>query len=113
MKSTYGTLYYVDDMRKSVAYFKKLLAAKPRFESPEWTEFPIGAHALCLHVKGGRGKYRPNGVMIVNVKGVKKLFEGWKRKKLVVSGLHEVHPGAWSFTLQDPSENELSFYGSP
>ncbi len=100
-------------MRKSVAYFKKVLAAMPRFESPEWTEFPIGAPALCLHGKQGRGKYRPNGVPIVNAKGVKKLFEGGRRRKPGVSGLHEVHPGAWSFTLQDPNGNELSFYGSP
>lgn len=112
MKSAYGTLYYVDDMKKSVAYFKALLGAKPRFASPEWTEFAVGEHALCLHAKGKGGKTRPNGVLIVNVKGVKALFAKLG-KKLDVAGLHEVHPAAWTFTLTDPSGNELSFYGPP
>ena len=34
MKNAYGTMYYVGNMKKSVAYFKKLLGVKPRFESP-------------------------------------------------------------------------------
>ncbi|HXX93359.1 MAG TPA: VOC family protein [Planctomycetota bacterium] len=111
MKSTYGTMYFVRDMARSVAYFRTLLGVKPRFESPEWTEFPIGDHALCLHARRRAEKRRPNGVLIVNVKGVKSVFERMKRTRLKVVGLHEIHPGAWSFTLTDPSGNELSFYG--
>jgi hypothetical protein len=111
MNSTYGTMYYVNDMKKSVAYFRKLLGVKPRFESPEWTEFAIGAHALCLHDKGRGSKTRPNGVLIVNAKGLKALFGKFKKRKLDVSGLHEVHPGTFTFTLRDPSGNEVSFYG--
>ncbi len=113
MTSTYGTLYYVGDMRKAVAYYRKLLGVKPRYESAEWTEFPIGDHALCLHAKQKGGQYRPNGVLIVNAKGVKKLFTKLKRAKFKVAGLHEVHPGAWTFTLTDAGGNELSFYGKP
>ncbi len=113
MGGTYGTMYYVDDMRKSTAYFKKLLGVKPAYASAEWTEFPLGAHRLCLHAKEGRGKYRPNGILIVSAKGTKALFEKLKRGKHDVSGLHEVHPGHWTFTLADPSGNELSFYGAP
>ena len=113
MKSTYGTMYYVDDMKKSVKYFSKLLGRKPRFASPEWTEFAIGPHALCLHEKGRKSKPSPNGVLIVNAKGVRALFEKYKKQKLNVSGLHEVHPGASSFTLRDPSGNEISVYGTP
>jgi extradiol dioxygenase family protein len=113
MKSTYGTMYYVADMKKSVAYFRKLLGRKPRFESPEWTEFEIGGHALCLHEKGRGSKPLPNGVLIVNAKKLNTLFEKFKKQKLNVSGLHEVHPGHSTFTLRDPSGNELSFYGPP
>ncbi len=112
MKSTYGTMYYVDDMKKSIAYYKKLLGIKPAFESPEWTEFRIGDHGLCLHAKGGK-RTRPNGVLIVNAKGVKALHRALKRKKHRIDGLHEVHPGAWTFTLTDGSGNEVSFYGAP
>ena len=111
MKSAYGTMYYVDDMKKSVAYFKQLLGTKPRFQSSDWTEFPIGKHALCLHAKGRGVKPQPNGVLIVSVKGVKALFDKLKKQKLDVFGLHEVHPGHLTFSLRDPSGNELSFYG--
>src|SRR5689334_8882828 len=113
MKNAYGTMSYVDDMRKSVGTFKKLLGSKPAFESPEWTEFSIGGHRLCLHAKARGGKYRPNGVLIIKAKGVKKLFDGLQRKKFDVFGLHEVHPGAWTFGMKDGSRNELSFYGAP
>jgi hypothetical protein len=113
MKSAYGTMYFVDDMKKAVGYYTKLLGVKPRYESAEWTEFPVGKHGLCLHAKERRGRYRPNGVLIVDAKGVKALFERLKRGKLDVSGLHEVHPGAWTFTLKDSSGNELSFHGAP
>jgi len=113
MKSTYGTMYYVDNMKKSVAYFAKLLGKKPRFESKEWTEFAVGGHALCLHEKGRGSKTRPNGVLILSAKGVKALFEKYRKQKLDVFGLHEIHPGASTFTLKDPSGNEISFYGAP
>lgn len=111
MKTAYGTMYYVDDMKASVAYFRKLLGVKPRFQSAEWTEFPIGTHGLCLHAKEAAAKPSPNGVLIVSVKGVKALFEKLKKQKLDVFGLHEVHPGRTTFSLRDPSGNELSFYG--
>ena len=111
MKSTYGTMYYVDDMKTSIGYFRKLLGVKPRFESPEWTEFEIGGHALCLHEKRRGSRTRPNGVLIVNAKRLKTLFATLKKRKLDVSGLHEVHPGTSTFTLRDPSGNEISFYG--
>ena len=113
MKKTYGTMYYVDDMKASVAWFARLLKAKPRYASAEWSEFAVGAHALCLHAKGKGTRHRPNGVLIVSVDGVKKLFETLKKRRLGVSGLHEVHPGAWTFDLEDPSGNQLSFYGAP
>jgi hypothetical protein len=113
MKSTYGTMYYVDDMRKSVAYYRKLLGIKPAFQSPEWTEFNVGGHRLCLHAKRRGERYRPNGVLIVGANGVKALHQKLKRKKHRVDGLHEVHPAAWTFTLTDATGNEVSFYGAP
>ncbi len=112
MKGAYGTMYYVDDMKKAVDHFKKVLGVKPAYRSKEWTEFPVGGHRLCLHAKEPGGKYRPNGVLIVNANGLKALFERWKREKLRVSGLHEVHAGRWTFNVKDASGNELSFYGT-
>ena len=113
MKSTYGTMYYVRDMKKSVAELRKVFGSKPVFQNSEWTEFSIGGHRLCLHAKQRGGAYRANGVLIVNAKGVKKLYDAFRRRKFRVSGLHEVHPGAWTFNFNDSSGNDLSFYGAP
>jgi predicted enzyme related to lactoylglutathione lyase len=113
--SAYGTMYYVDDMKKAVAFYSKKLGLKPRHQSPEWSEFPVSdAHAICLHAKGkGKGKVKPGGTLILNAKGLKAIHGKLKRAKVAVSALHEVHPGAWSFTLTDPSGNDLSYYGAP
>lgn len=112
-RGAYGTMYYVDDMKKAVAFYRKALGLKPRHQSTEWSEFPLGDHAICLHAKARGGRYKDGGTLILHAKGVKALFKKMKRAKLAVSGLHEVHPAAWTFTLADPGGNELSFYGPP
>ena len=111
--STYGTMYYVDRMSQAVAFYQKLLRKKPRYQSKEWTEFDVGGHAICLHAKERGKRYRSNGILIIRRSGIRSLFKTMKRKKLKVSGLHEVHPSAWTFALSDSSKNELSFYGKP
>ena len=113
IKSTYGTMYYVDSMKEAVAFYKMVTGATPEYESNEWTEFKFGEHRLCLHAKRDGHKSSPNGVLILNYDGVKSLFEKMKSDGLNVFGLHEVHPAAWSFHMLDKSNNETSFYGSP
>jgi len=111
--SAYGTMYYVDDMKKAVAFYSKKLGLKPRHQSPDWSEFPVSdAHAICLHAKG-KGKVKPGGVLILHAKGVKAIYAKLKRGGVKVHPPHEVHPGAWSFTLTDPSGNDVSYYGTP
>ncbi len=110
---TYGTMYYVDDMAKSVDFMKKTLGLTPGYASDAWTEFPVAGHSLCLHAKRAGEKYTDNGVLILETKGIKALFETMKGDGLNVFGLHEVHPEAWSFHLKDPNNNELSIYGTP
>ena len=110
--STYGTMYYVDDMNKAVNYYKSNLGITPTYESPDWTEFAIGGgHRICLHAKRPSESYNPNGVLIMNYKGVKSLFDKMTKEGLKPYGLHEVHPGHYSFHIKDPSGNELSVFG--
>lgn len=113
ISSTYGTMYYIDDMEKSVKYYKGILGLNPGYESPTWTEFQMGDHRLCLHAKRANEKYPQNGILIFQVDGVKNLFEKMKNDGFQVFGLHEVHPEAWTFHIKDISQNECSFYGKP
>lgn len=113
MKTTYGTMYYVDNMKEAVAYYKKTIGAVAAYESDDWTEFDLGGHKLCLHAKRAGEKYDANGVMIINQDGLKALYEQMKNDKLNVFGLHEIHPNAWTFHMKDASQNEISFHGTP
>jgi predicted enzyme related to lactoylglutathione lyase len=111
MKSTYGTMYYVDNMAESVSFYKRSLGLTPTFESVDWTEFSVGGHNLCLHTKRPGENYRENGVLIFNAQNVKELFEKMKNDGLKVFGLRQIHAEAWSFHMHDQHNNEISFYG--
>ena len=113
MNGTYGTMYYVKDMKKAVDYYKTIFGLKTRFESPEWTEFDVSGHGLCLHAIGKDMKTTPStgGVLITKVRGIKKLYEELKNTGVEFNGpVKEVHPGAWSADFKDPSGNTLSIY---
>lgn len=110
-KSTYGTMYYVDNMKSAVEFYKQKLGVEPTHESPDWTEFSLDGHSICLHAKRPGEKYRENGILIMNFDGTKSLYEKMGREGVKVHGLHEVHPGHWSFHVTDNSGNELSVFG--
>lgn len=110
---TYGTMYYVDDMKKAVAYYTGKLGFKPAYTDDSWTEFPVGDHRICLHAKRAGETYGGNGILIFEIDGIKGLFEKMKGDGLNPFGLHEVHPQAWTFHAKDVSGNELSFFGKP
>jgi len=113
IKSTYGTMYYVDDMKEAVSFYTKTLGVKPGHESETWTEFNLGEHNLCLHAKRKGETFPQNGILIMNYDGVNKLYESMKGDGYNVFGLHVIHPGASSFHMKDKSGNETSFYGKP
>lgn len=113
MNSTYGTMYYVTDMSQAVAFYKSKLGLNPTHESANWTEFSIGGHNLCLHLKEPGTSHNANGVLIINADGVKNLFQKMKNDGINVFNLHEIHPSAWSFHIKDKDGNEVSVYGAP
>lgn len=108
--STYGTLYYVDDMSKTVAFYKKL-GFKAAQESADWTEFDLGGVKLCFHSKNAGETYPPGGIMIMNSTGLKSLQEKMAADKLKVTKLKEIYPGHYSFDLTDENSNRVSFFG--
>ena len=111
-EGTYGTLYYVKDMTKSVAFYKDYLKLKPTYESPEWTEFSINGHALCFHDLGRNDKnVTPNGTLIIRVNKIKELVPQLQKKGMeFLKEIQEVHPGAYCADFRDPSGNVMSLY---
>lgn len=110
---TYGTMYYVKDMASAVAWYRERLGIKPGFESPEWTEFRLGGHALCLHL-AGKDKGFANGALIFSVEGIRALVDDMRgRGARVVFDVHEVHPGAHAADVADPDGNVIGLYEGP
>lgn len=111
VKGCYGTMYYVADMKKSVAYYKDTLGLKPRYESEEWTEFDLGdGTALCLHPVNGK-KHHTGGTLIMNVQDIRGTVAAMKKKGAEFEGeVKEVHPGAFAAEFKDPAGNVISLY---
>ena len=96
VKGTYGTMYYVKDMAKSVKFFSERLGARPSFESPEWAEFRFGGQGLCLHLAG-----------------IKQFAAELKAAGTAVGEIHEVPPGAYAADFKDVDGNVVGLYEGP
>jgi predicted enzyme related to lactoylglutathione lyase len=48
MKLSYA-MVFVSDMARSVRFYRDVVGATLKFESPEWTEFSTGEATLALH----------------------------------------------------------------
>jgi predicted enzyme related to lactoylglutathione lyase len=104
-------MYYVQDMAKAVAFHKEALGLKPRYESPEWSEFDSGnGHSVCLHALA-KGETRTNDkVLIFNVQNIKGAVTELRSRGIEVSDAHEVAPGAFAADFRSPDGQELSIY---
>ena len=111
-KGTYGTMYNVRDMKKSVSYYKDVVGLQPRFESESWTEFQLGSGALCLHqYSEGMADLQGKGILITEVKDLGNLVSDLKKRGVeFFKDIHEVHPGAHSADFKDPDGNWVSLY---
>ena len=47
------TIVFVSDMERSVAFYRDVVGAPLKFESPEWTEFATAGATLALHKSDG------------------------------------------------------------
>jgi catechol 2,3-dioxygenase-like lactoylglutathione lyase family enzyme len=45
-------IVFVTDMDRSVAFYRDAIGLKPRFQSPDWTEFETDGTVLALHAGG-------------------------------------------------------------
>jgi len=112
LTGTYGTLYYVADMNKSIQYFKDMLNLTPEEESPEWTTFPIaGGHRICLHGTADMNQVTGKGILISNVKNIEAFSaELKKRGAEIVSDIHQVCEGGFAFDIREANGITLSFF---
>ena len=110
-QGSFGTLYYVKDMSKSVQYYKDIFNLKPKCESPEWSEFDFNGHSLCLHAAAKDMKIDGKGILIVKVKNLREVVGTLKSRGVeFVHDVHEVCENGFSADFKDLSGNLLSLF---
>jgi predicted enzyme related to lactoylglutathione lyase len=86
-KGTYGTMYYVRNMKKSVAFYTEAVGLTPAFADENWAEFHFGGHALCLHTMGDKTvSHGGSGTLILEVTNLEKVMGNLKEKKVEFVG---------------------------
>jgi catechol 2,3-dioxygenase-like lactoylglutathione lyase family enzyme len=109
-KGTYGTMYFVRDMKKAVDWYKNVLGLHPSMESEGWTEIPIQNHSICLHPYDASKKDLAAGYVIINVSNIKNVAAELKKQGVRIDEIKEVCPGNYSVNLYDPDGNVVSLY---
>jgi hypothetical protein len=114
LKGTYGTMYFVKDMQKSVAWFRGNFGLVPSFESAEWTEFPIqGGTSICLHNIDSQQKHNTSGFVILRVDNIRDVVADLQKKDVRTDEIKEVCPGAQAANIYDLDGNVISLYDGP
>ncbi|MCB9027351.1 MAG: VOC family protein [Bdellovibrionaceae bacterium] len=110
-KGTYGTMYYVKDMNKTVQYYKDMFNLTPEDESPEWTTFSFDGHRICLHACGEKDKVEGNGILITNVTKLDEMVVELKKRGVeFIKDITQVCEGGYSADFKDPSGNIVSLF---
>lgn len=111
---TYGTMYYVRDMKKAVAFYRDQLGMSPAMESEFWTEFkPGNGPSLCLHYipENEKNPVERAAILILQVKGVRETLSQMKANGVeIFKDLTEVCPGSYAFDFIDGSGNIVSLF---
>lgn len=109
VQGSYGTMYYVRDMKKAVAFYTDLLGKTPASESPEWASFDLNGTNLCLHL--AEGEIDGKGMMIFSAKGLKNKVDALKKMGVEIEkDYHQVCEGGYSVDFRDPSGNRMSLF---
>jgi predicted enzyme related to lactoylglutathione lyase len=110
-EGAYGSMYYVNDMAKSVQYYKDMFNLAPAMESPEWTEFNLNGHTLCLHALEPGKKSDGKAILITKVKGLEAVVAELKNRGVeFMNEIHQVCEGGFSADFRDPSGNQISLF---
>ncbi|MBI3891499.1 MAG: glyoxalase/bleomycin resistance/dioxygenase family protein [Candidatus Wallbacteria bacterium] len=113
-KGTYGTMYYVKDMKKSIAFFKDQIGLHPKFEDEGWTEFDLGGPSLCLHPVGDKKIAIGSTQLIILVGDIQKEVSRLKEKKVVFpNDIMDMGEHGICAEFVDPDGNPLSLYQPP
>jgi len=108
-QGTYGTMYYVKDMKKSVQYYKEVFNLTPEDESDEWSTFNLNGHRICLHGEDPKNQGTENGILITSVRDLEKVVYELKTRGVeFIQDITQVCEGGYAADFKDPSGNVVS-----
>lgn len=107
---TYGTLYYVRDMKKAVAFYREQVGLTPLMESDGWTEFSLAGHSLCLHAMGDKVVTAGATQLIMQVDDIQKVVGRLKEKRVTFTS--EINSTGCGFCAEfkDVDGNAVGLY---
>lgn len=113
-KGSYGTMYYVRDMKKATAFYRDTIGLVPAMEDEGWTQFDLNGHALCLHPAGEKKITQGGGVLIIEVADIRKVVNRLKEKRVEFHGdINDMGECGLCAEFQDLDGNVLSVYQAP
>ena len=108
---TYGTMYYVTDMKKSVQYYKEIFNLTPESESSDWTTFALNGHRICLHSSAEGQQTNGHGILITSVANLEGMVVELKKRGVeFVKEVTKVCEGGYAADFKDPSGNVISLF---
>ena len=119
---TYGTMYYTQNMKKAVAFYRDIIGLTPVMEDEGWTQFDIAGHALCLHATGTETKLAPqankkvatNGILILQVNDIRKVVNNLKEKRVEFIGdVNDMGECGMCADFRDLDGNIVGLYQAP
>jgi len=111
LNKSYGTMYFVKDMKKAVTFYRDVLGLKPTFESDDWTEFDFKGHVLCLHNADPKIQSGTNGILILDVNDIHELVTHMKMSGVeFAEGIKQVSECGVAADFRDPDGNLVSLY---
>jgi len=110
-KGTYGTMYYVDDMEKSVQFYNELFDLIPEEKSDAWTVYNFGGHRMCLHAVADDHELDGSGILITQVTDLDGMVKELKNRGVeFVQEVTEVCENGFAADYIDPSGNIVSLF---
>jgi predicted enzyme related to lactoylglutathione lyase len=94
----------------AIAFYKEQFGLSARVESPEWTEFDVNGHGICLHLADPNEQFSAEGILISNVKDINGVIKTLRSNGVEINDAHEVCPGAFSACFRTPDGHKLSLY---
>lgn len=107
-------MFGVDNLARSVAFYRDLVSLPLRSSSEEFAFFAAGPVTLALSVPLGRAVQPRAGAMelVFSVPGVQASFAALKERGCrFVQEPREVSPGSWAATFTDPDGHRLTIFG--